>query len=66
VRLYHQIGQFDSARPFEPYLLRSVVNAALNSTRRVKQQISLDGSGTSGATLVAGGFGRIGSGFPPA
>jgi RNA polymerase sigma-70 factor (ECF subfamily) len=44
VRLYHQIGQFDPARPFEPYLLRSVVNAALNSTRRVKQQVSLDGA----------------------
>jgi RNA polymerase sigma-70 factor (ECF subfamily) len=43
VRLYRKIGQFDSARPFEPYLLRSVANAALNITRRVKQQVSLDG-----------------------
>jgi RNA polymerase sigma-70 factor (ECF subfamily) len=43
VRLYRKIGQFDSARPFEPYLLRSVVNAALNSTRRMKRQVSLDG-----------------------
>lgn len=42
-RLYHRIGQFDAARPFEPYLLRSVVNAALNSTRRLKKQVSLDG-----------------------
>jgi RNA polymerase sigma-70 factor (ECF subfamily) len=43
MRLYRKIGQFDSASPFEPYLLKSVVNAALNVTRKVKQQISLDG-----------------------
>jgi RNA polymerase sigma-70 factor (ECF subfamily) len=43
VRLYRKIGQFDSGRPFEPYLLRSVANAALNSTRGVNQQIPLDG-----------------------
>ncbi|HLO16213.1 MAG TPA: sigma-70 family RNA polymerase sigma factor [Anaerolineales bacterium] len=43
VRLYRKIGQFDSAHPFEPYLLRSVTNAALNSTRQVKQQVPLDG-----------------------
>jgi len=43
VRLYRKIGQFDPTRPFEPYLLRSVANAALNITRRVKRQISLDG-----------------------
>jgi RNA polymerase sigma-70 factor (ECF subfamily) len=43
VRLYRKIGQFDLARPFEPYLLRSVANAALNITRRVKPRVSLDG-----------------------
>jgi RNA polymerase sigma-70 factor (ECF subfamily) len=43
VRLYRKIGQFDPSRPFEPYLLRSVANAALNSTRGGKQQVSLDG-----------------------
>ncbi len=43
VRLYRKIGHFDICRPFEPYLLRSVVNAALNSTRGTKQQVSLDG-----------------------
>ena len=42
MRLYRKIGQCDSARPFEPYLLRCVVNAALNITRRVKQQVPLD------------------------
>ena len=43
VRLYHKIGQFDPVRPFEPYLLRSVANAALNVARSVKQQAPLDG-----------------------
>jgi len=42
MHLSRKIGQFDSARPFEPYLLRSVVNAALNVTRRVKQRVPLD------------------------
>jgi RNA polymerase sigma-70 factor, ECF subfamily len=43
VSLFHKIDQFDAARPFEPYLLRSVTNAALNSLRRVKLQVPLDG-----------------------
>jgi RNA polymerase sigma-70 factor (ECF subfamily) len=43
LRLYSKIGQFDLARPFEPYLLRSVVNAALNINRSMKRQTSLDG-----------------------
>jgi RNA polymerase sigma-70 factor (ECF subfamily) len=43
MRLYRKIGQFDSARQFEPYLLRSVANAALNITRCTKHQVPLDG-----------------------
>lgn len=43
VRLYQRIRQFDPRRPFEPYLLRSVVNAALNTSRRAPQHHSLDG-----------------------
>ncbi|MDL1944323.1 RNA polymerase sigma factor [Chloroflexi bacterium CFX2] len=43
VRLYRRIGQFDSTRPFEPYLLRSVVNTALNIARKSNRQVSLDG-----------------------
>jgi RNA polymerase sigma-70 factor (ECF subfamily) len=42
VRLYHKIGQFDASRPFEPYLLRSVANAALNATRKVKNRLPLE------------------------
>ncbi len=43
VRIYRRIGGFDSTRPFEPYLLRSVTNAALNVARRSDLQVSLDG-----------------------
>ena len=34
VRFYQRAGTFDEARPFEPYFMRSVVNAALNSIER--------------------------------
>ena len=34
VRLYRQIGLFDTTRPFEPYLMRSVINAALNTVKQ--------------------------------
>lgn len=44
VRLYRRIEQFDSTRPFEPYLLRSVANAALNAARKTDRQVSLDGN----------------------
>ena len=42
IRLYQRIRQFDETRPFEPYLMRSVVNAALNAVRRDGKSISLD------------------------
>jgi len=37
VRFYQCARKFDEARPFEPYFLRSVVNAALNSIEREKR-----------------------------
>ena len=42
VHLYNHIGQYDASRPFEPYLMRSVVNASLNAVRGSKKLISLD------------------------
>lgn len=33
VRLFERIRSFDERRPFEPYLMRSVVNTALNALR---------------------------------
>jgi RNA polymerase sigma-70 factor (ECF subfamily) len=34
IRAYERIGQFDAARPFAPWFMRSVVNSALSETRR--------------------------------
>lgn len=53
VRLYRRIGGFDSTRPFEPYLLRSVANAALNVARKSVRQVSLDGEPEQVEQLLA-------------
>lgn len=42
VRLYQRIHQFDPSRPLEPYLLRSVINAALNAVQQ-DRHFSLEG-----------------------
>ncbi len=42
VRLHQTIHQFDEARPFGPWFLRSVVNDALKAAKRQQRQISLD------------------------
>ncbi len=45
LRIYRRIQRFDESKPFEPYLMRSVVNAALNVVRRQARESSLDGDG---------------------
>lgn len=42
IRLYQRIRHFDENRPFKPYLMRSVVNAALNAMHRDGKSVSLD------------------------
>jgi RNA polymerase sigma-70 factor, ECF subfamily len=42
MRLYHRIHHFDPSRPFEPYLFRSVVNAALNVAQNARH-LSMEG-----------------------
>ena len=42
VRIYEKIRQFDDARPFQPYLMQSVVHAALNAVRGQSRISSLD------------------------
>jgi RNA polymerase sigma-70 factor (ECF subfamily) len=37
VRFYERAEHFDETRPFEPYFMRSVVNAALNCIEREKR-----------------------------
>jgi len=47
VRFYQRAECFDETRPFEPYFMRSVVNAALNSIEREKKARSLPDDNTS-------------------
>jgi RNA polymerase sigma-70 factor, ECF subfamily len=42
IRIYQRISYFDDTRPFEPYLMTSVVHAALNVCRRTRKFVSLD------------------------
>lgn len=43
LRIYQRIHQFDESQPFEPYLLKSVIYAALNTARRSAKVVPLDG-----------------------
>ena len=42
IHIYQRIHQFDESRPFEPYLIRSVIHAALNVVRVSRKFISLE------------------------
>lgn len=42
LRVYQRIRGFDETRPFEPYLMRSVINLALNAAEQRSRTISLD------------------------
>lgn len=42
VRIFQNSSRFDETRPFEPYLMRSVVNAALNACRNDKRFVSIE------------------------
>ena len=53
IRIYQRIRQFDATRPFEPYLMRSVTNAALNATRRDGQSLSLESDPAGFENLLA-------------
>lgn len=41
IRITQRIRYFDQSRPFEPYLIHSVVNAALNAARQANKSVSL-------------------------
>jgi RNA polymerase sigma-70 factor (ECF subfamily) len=42
IRIYQRIRYFDETRPFEPYLMQSVVYTTLNAVRHVKKAVPLD------------------------
>jgi RNA polymerase sigma-70 factor, ECF subfamily len=54
VRFYERVRHFDENRPFEPYFLSSVVNAALNAVEREKRTLALpeDGDATALENLL--------------
>ncbi len=53
LRLVTKISQYDSARPFAPWFLRSVINDALKAIQRQKREVSLDAAETeTAATLL--------------
>lgn len=43
LRIFSHIRQFDESRLFGPYLLRSVVNGALDAAQKVSRQTAIDG-----------------------
>jgi RNA polymerase sigma-70 factor, ECF subfamily len=47
VRFYGRVRYFDETRPFEPYFMRSVVNATLNCLEREKKTCSFEERDTS-------------------
>ncbi len=42
LRIYQRIRYFDESKPFEPYLLRSVVNTAINLAEKRSKEIRLE------------------------
>lgn len=54
LKLYRDIRHFDETRPFEPYLLKSVVHAALNLVRRDRKFTSLEGDPALSKRLLTG------------
>ena len=49
VRLFQRGRNFDESRPFEPYLMRSVINCALNAVEKNSRWVPMDGCQDSGA-----------------
>ncbi|MGE5775365.1 MAG: RNA polymerase sigma factor, partial [Chloroflexota bacterium] len=53
LRVAEKIDQFDENRPFEPWFLRSVVNASIKAVRRQKRFVQLDGADDEEISKVA-------------
>ncbi|RPJ22691.1 MAG: sigma-70 family RNA polymerase sigma factor [Chloroflexi bacterium] len=51
VRFFQRVDRFDECRSFEPYFMRSVVNAALNTIQREKRIQPVDFAGTDVSAL---------------
>jgi RNA polymerase sigma-70 factor (ECF subfamily) len=53
LRAYERIDQFDATRPFRPWFLRSVVNAAVTATKRGATTVSWEGLPGAGPHSLA-------------
>jgi RNA polymerase sigma-70 factor, ECF subfamily len=42
LQVFHKIGQFDNQRPFEPWLMRCVVHAAIKAARKQQRSVPLE------------------------
>lgn len=48
IHAFHAIRHFDSSRPFEPWFMRSVVNATVKTMQRSARQVPLSGASQVG------------------
>ena len=53
LRIFQHPNRFDESRPFEPYLMRSVINSALNVCRDEKHFVSLEANVESVERLIS-------------
>lgn len=53
LRVAEKIDQFDENRPFEPWFLRSVINASIKAVRRQKRFVQLEGADDEEISKVA-------------
>jgi RNA polymerase sigma-70 factor (ECF subfamily) len=52
LRAYQRISQFDDARPFAPWFMRSVINAAIQSAKQQQRDLSLDAPAAGDVTFA--------------
>jgi RNA polymerase sigma-70 factor (ECF subfamily) len=53
IQAYHSIRGFDATRPFEPWFMRSVVNASVKMMQRSARQVQVDTERESDETLLS-------------
>lgn len=52
IRTFDRIYQFDSARPFGPWLMRCVVNDAIKAAAKLERQVSLEADAESDVSTL--------------
>jgi RNA polymerase sigma-70 factor (ECF subfamily) len=53
LRAYERIDQFQQEKPFGPWFLRMVINAAIQAARRQQRWVSTDNDNSTGNTSIA-------------